>query len=594
MKNSIFFAMLFICMGVFGQERTPKEILTVLDSLYKKEYDVYQKKVKEFELIGQSLTINSLDVITPKLTAKKEEIDSCFYVLDTIKQIAVGKEMFFQKEKQVSAQETEKWLEFIKNHPLESVMIEQEKSQESQIYTYFNKNQIINHNLIENESAAGKVLKEVLSEKGEEVYLGDISIPKENQEIVLYSYCKKDSKSKDDYKRRCTFECYDEDVLKTTYNAKFKKLDVEIKDGYFYDIRAFVETNDGNIHVFSNAVGISLLFYSQFRDRKNFLIYRYSLINNTTSENYTDKKLEALCIKVTDVMGYTYNAGNHYIPHDLVLELPAKDTEGKITNEKGRATHQIKQETHLEKIVELRAYTDFLGLFGKSDNGLAQIEGKAKFYLFPFPFRFLGSKQTMGQIEYLPSLSPFVNYSRFDDNSRYVNVKEDTLQAIPFEIDKKLSMIEKRYLSMGMELEVLKWQHKNSPLRVSIYGVVNYNISEVRLADEAKNIKSCGYGVGIHLSTQRFNNFGFNYKMEMTIHNYKSFNDFSSLVLPKTSQVLKNEAEIFYHSNGNPNQSIFVRLATYNYSGKSNSEAFYQFQFGYKFAVGARTVREKK
>lgn len=571
MKYLLSIVTVFMCLTAFGQERTPKDILTELDLNYKKEYGIYLNKMEEFDSIGKILSVDSLENRTEKLKVKKAEIVVSTSRLDSIREIALGSEIHFLSQKKASKEDTENWLENIKKYSPKIITQNRESIQETQIYTYFDKNRVINHELFDNKSPESQILKDVLLEKGEESYLGDISIPKNNQ----------------------VFYFYDNDNKVTNVKFKFKKIDVEIKDGYFYDIRVFVEDDYKNTHVFANAIGISLLFYSQFGDQKKLLIYQYSSRKEQAVNEYTDEELKKLCIKVTDVMSYTYRTGNHYIPHDLILELPAKDTKGHPTNERNTATYQIKQETYLEKIVELRTYTDFLGLFGKSDNGLIQIEGKAKFYLFPYPFHFLWSKRIMGQIEYLPSLSPFINYSRLDDNSRYVDMT-DTLNLGNFEIEKKISLIEKRYLSMGLEAEILKWQHKNAPIRISFYGVVNYNISEIRLADEIQNVKSCGYGLGFHLSTQRFNNFGFSHKTELTKYDYKNFNDYINLAIPNFIQIFKNEAEIFYHPNGNPNQSIFTRLAAYNYSGKNNNEAFYQFQFGYKFAVGARTVKERK
>jgi hypothetical protein len=80
------------------------------------------------------------------------------------------------------------------------------------------------------------------------------------------------------------------------------------------------------------------------------------------------------------------------------------------------------------------------------------------------------------------------------------------------------------------------------------------------------------------------------YKAELSWFDYKNFNDYDNIALPDKIPVFRNEAEIFYHPNGNPNQAIFTRLITYNYMGSENNQAFYQFQFGYKFAIGNRTT----
>jgi|GEM_PF-1222815 len=509
---------------------------------------------------------------------------------------------------------------------------------DTNVYMYFGENKVLKEDILKDKNdEASQILRSVINNKGKESYFGDIIIPKNKEKFYFYKYVekkkireikdigskfqkKKDSliskkqwdtiKLNDDAKkfRIDIIEYLDENklvidkidnngdyVLQPKLIYRFKKLDVEIKDGYFCDIRAFVEDEEGNEHVFTNQIGISILFFSNFGTRK-MMSYKSSIRKNSYSayKEYTDEKMKYVFISLSDVMNYNYKVGNHYIPHDIALELPTKPNE----NENGNAIYQIKQETYLEKILELRAYTDFLTLFGDSQNGLAQVEGKAKFYLFPYPFRFFGSKRTLGQIEYFPAVSPFVNYSRFEKDSRYVKTTFDNGNFI---VKNDIDLIEKRYLMMGLDLEVLKWQNKSAPVSLSLYGLLNYNISEMNINvindTITKSVKAMGFGGGLHLSTKRFNNFGFDYKAEFSWFDFKNFNPYQNqnqnIALPSIIPIFRNEAEVFYHPNGSPNQAIFARLITYNYLGKTNDQSFYQFQFGYKFAIGNRTVSAK-
>lgn len=574
--------LLGFAMQGWGQEKKisdedrkkAEEVFTELNELFSKYKKSYESQEEALNVLKQKLNGSADNELMTKI---EKQLKTAKAYKDTL---VVRQELFknyngVYLDKGFKAEEIGKWYKYGNENFEKS----KNETTETQVYTYFGKDQVINHNIFKNKTTESEILKNVLQEKGEKSYLGDITIPKDGQEFNFYKYGKTTPADK---------------------KFKFKKLDVEIRDGYFYDIRALVETPDGNTHVFTNQVGISLLFYSQYGKKKILLMYKYSLRNNTpTDSQYADKKISELYIKVTDIMGYSYKAGNHYIPHDLVIELPQNDTAGVQTNIKSAATYQIKQETSLEKIVELRTYTDFLALFGESSNGLAQIEGKAKFYLFPYPFRFLGSKKTLGQVEYFPSFSPYVNYSKFEDGVRYVEKKESiesTPATIKYEVNKPLDLIEKRFLTMGIDIEVLKWQHKNAPINISLYGTFNYNLSEINMGDDINkdviNIKGFNRGGGLHFSAKRFNNFGFDYKAELSWFNYKNFNDYDNFISPAEIPVFKNEAEIFYHPNGNPNQAIFTRLVTYNYSGSENNQAFYQFQFGYKFAIGNRTVNQ--
>ncbi|MFC0427607.1 hypothetical protein [Chryseobacterium scophthalmum] len=325
-----------------------------------------------------------------------------------------------------------------------------DNAKDTNVYMYFGENKVLKEDIFKNKNdEASQILRSVINNKGKESYFGDIIVPKHKEEFYFYKYIeRKDIKKiKEEFKKEQhnfnkskdstnikeflktnkfmvekKYDCGDY-ILQPKLMYKFKKLDVEIKDGYFCDIRVFVEDDEGNEHVFTNQIGISVLFFSSFGTRK-MMNYKNSIrkVSYDAYKEYTDEKMKYLFISLSDVMNYNYKVGNHYIPHDIALELPTKPEE----NQTGNAVYQIKQETYLEKILELRAYTDFLTLFGDSQNGVAQVEGRAKFYLFPYPFRFLGSKKTLGQIEYFPAVSPSVNYSRFEKDSRYVQTKLDS------------------------------------------------------------------------------------------------------------------------------------------------------------------------
>ncbi|UMQ44012.1 DUF4047 domain-containing protein [Chryseobacterium sp. Y16C] len=581
MRTKILLLFLLGWVGmVFGQE--VYDVQKEIDSL-KEKYNQSKTKIhtleKEFEILKGELTATVSEDLNIKIKNTQEKIQEEKKSFKNTYQLVESYKNVLENTKKKN-KDTVDIFAFFKEED-KSCFPEAVKSEkmETKTYLYFGENKIIDQDLFANKkSTETELLKSLLLNVGKESYLGDITIPKAGQKFLFYN-------SGMDI---CPNQSY-----------SFQKLKVEIKDGYFSDIVVYVADDSGDVHVFTNQVGLSILFYSQYGSRR-FMYYLYSVrkedfTNKNLANRYTDEAMEDLLIKVTDVMGYSYKIGNHYIPQDLAIELPQDDVEGKKTNSKSGATYQIKQDTYLEKIVELRAYTDFLALFGQSQNGLAQIEGKAKFYLFPYPFRFFGSKRVMGQLEVIPSVSPFVNYSKFDDKSKYVNL--NTIADYRFEL------VEKRFLTMGLHLETLKWQHKNSPVSISLYGIVDYNLTQTNLGTEEQpdevTIKALKYGGGIHVNVKRFNNFGFNYKFEYSGFNYLDFNGEAKLEdenkkskLPSWIPVVKHEAEIFYHPNGNPNQAIFTRLITYNDAGNSYNQAFYQFQFGYKFSIGSRTVKQ--
>ncbi len=444
-----------------------------------------------------------------------------------------------------------KW--FTHNKPKK--LDQEEPKTETQVYTYFGKDEIIKKDFIDKSTVQGRVLNQVLNNTNEKSYFGDITIPKENLEIPFVN-------KKGDA------------LINKKY--KFKKLEVEIRDGSFADIRVTVGYK-GNVHTFENHSGVSLMYFSNIANYQN-LFYTQSIINNS---NYNLKELKHLYIRLSDVMNYTYKIGNHYIPHDLTIELPQKDLENKKTNTDSSASYEIKQKTYLDKIVEFRTYTDFLSLFGEGNNGLVSLEANAKFYVFPYVRQIFNTK---GSWEFFPSVNTSVIYNKFE--------KETSTVTIPtYNFTNSLDLIEKRFLTMGANFNVLQLKHKKFPIATTIFGAANYQLTRVNINSISENAKAFGYGFGIDLNTKRFNNFGFKLRGELNWYDYKNSNTFTDLDIKVP--VLKTHTEVFYHPTKSPNQAIFLRLATYNYKGSDNNQAFYQFQFGYKFSIGSRTITKK-
>ncbi|WP_425658248.1 hypothetical protein [Tenacibaculum ascidiaceicola] len=459
----------------------------------------------------------------------------------------------------VTLENIKEWYKEEKPSVLAILFKGEEKVEEPVTYSYFNEDVIISEDIngAERTSREKKVLNQVLKQVNQETYFGDITIPKDGQEFCFYN------KDKDR-----------QDTLK----YRFKRIDIEIRDGSFADIQVLVEYK-GSLLLFENYIGISFLRYA-LRGKNNYLFYS----QKQPIKNVKENDFKNLRVRLSDVLMYKYKIGNNYIPHDLTLELPKEDIDGKETNLTAPATYQIKQETYLDKILELRTYTDFLALFGESDNGLVQIEGNAKFYVFPFAMRVPFTKS--GQFEVFKSVTPYIHYSKFEEDKGLVTATGGV-------IDNALDLVEKRFLTVGGEVNLLEMYQKNFPMKMSLYGIMGYNLTSTKNDTEGiENIKALNYGGGVSFSSKRFNNFGFNYRLGVQWFDYKNYNGSNTIDLDFKVPVVKNQAEVFYHPNKNPNQAIFARLVTYNYKGSANDEAFYQFQFGYKFSIGSRTVKK--
>lgn len=448
--------------------------------------------------------------------------------------------------------------------------LKEEKPEGTITYSYYGDDLLLKEDIVDEETNQGRIYKKVL-EKESKSYFGDITIPKNNEVLNFINENFED----------CGGE----------FKYKFKKIDIEIYDGVFKDIRVFIEYK-GEIHTYSNYVGINFLRFSE-RANKNKLFYMQTIKSNGV--NYEKEEMEGMYVKLGDIMVYNYKIGNNYIPHDLSLSLPLKDEKNKLTNATSSVNYEIKQSTHLDKILELRAFTDFLALFGEGNNGLVQIEGKAKFYLFPVPHQ-LGN----GKLEqaFFKSVHPYVNYSRFEKGNNFVSLDVNTTTNNYF-IENPLNLIERSFLTTGGELDLYEIQHKDYPVNFKFQANYNFQLTRLRMPNNiTENVRGIFYGGALDIKTRRFNNFGFNYKVGFSWYDFENYNE--SIIkntekfdirLPNVIPVLLNQAEVFYHPSEDPNQAIFMRLKIFNYSGTENDNAFYQFQFGYKFSIGSRRVK---
>lgn len=562
MKKATLFIFLLSSLFCYSQAKENvaicEEKFIDLNTKFFKIKDSLAKEDKNFHDLKKAISTTSKEKSYKKLTEKglvvnvlKDSLNKLHKNFVSYKIVCL--ENGFTKEKIDSLYKYGDFIPFDKE--------KQEKTTiETEVYTYVNENQVINENFVNKNSAQGEILADVLSKINEESYFGDITIPMENQEFYFYEKPQKSLSLKISDK-----------------NFKFKKIDLEIRDGNFADIRVTVEV-DNNLYIFENYISISFFRYSK-KAKMNFLFYSQKQPNNIDEDILLN-----LRVRLSDVLTYKYKMGNNYIPNNLILELPKNDIENNKTNFTSKATYQIKQKTYLDKIIELRTYSDFLALFSDNSNGILQIEGAAKFYIFPIARQICGYS---GQFELFKTVTPRIHYSRLENEDKFV------LTTINNTIENSLGLIEKRFLTIGTELNLIEIYHKNYPMKANLFSTVDYNVTQVENNNQTiENLKALGYGFGLNISSKRFNNFGFTYKFAAKWFDYENYNNSDVIDTNFKVPVLKNQAEIFYHPTDNPNQAIFTRLTTYNYMGKSSNQSFYQFQFGYKFSIGSRAVKQ--
>ncbi|QMU65091.1 MAG: hypothetical protein GKR88_12860 [Flavobacteriaceae bacterium] len=374
------------------QKKVCENSIKSIAKKYEKQLGIYTKDLYKIEQLERSDKKKKDSLLSALEKNKKANFDKLLSIFKDFEKNESYCSQYLEKDS------IKKWFQYQK--PFEN----EEKKEVT--YSYFGRGKIIKDTLFDQTTIQGQILNEVLKNKGKDSYIGNIVIPKYNQEFYFYKIPKRRFKEIIKNKER--------DVA--TY--KLQKVELEIRDGVFIDVKAYIKYL-GEVHVFQSVVGVSILNFHK-KANKRLLYYRQTEKSKLQSKKslFGDRFFERV-ILMGDVFTYHYGIGNNYIPHDLVLKFPELDEKKIPTNKNNSVRYKIKEKTYLDKIVELRAYTDFLSTFGESENGLVQIEGSAKFYVFPFPYRFprifpfnlFGLKDTQFQV--LPNIHTNVQYSRF-------------------------------------------------------------------------------------------------------------------------------------------------------------------------------------
>lgn len=372
---------------------------------------------------------------------------------------------------------------------------------------------------------------------------------------------------------------------KPPVSAHFKSIQIELLEGGIVDIRLILESIDGKTHFyFEGTDPVSILNYSRKASQRAVLKFSHYVSKNG-DVIYNEKALANLLVKYTDVLDYHPNAGSNYVPDNISYTFPSEEeSEAKITD---RRSYQVINNNHLQHVLDLRTYTDMLGLFGDEANGLFQIEGKADFFINPFNI-------PREAIYYFKKVSPYVRYSRLDD-------EEDFIEAIPTNgvydfNNKKLELLKRSNLEMGLEMNLLTFRIvKESPFWISFNAPLTYNVTRIQTdaAIEKFNFKTLGYGANVMIEVKRFNNFGLTLGYELKGYSYLGDYSDANLTEPSFLKTQAVKAEIFYYPSLDKSQSIFMRMKSIRDVSSGNADSFFQLQVGYRFTLGVGAVKAK-
>ncbi len=567
--------MLFLGISAFGQIPTDK----ALNDLKKLNTDFISFKQK-FE--NETLKFNSLkDQITPKstqaereaLTAQGDLVNKAQEDLDRTYKIAEATKIFYE-DKKVSKKDLDE--NFSHQHTINTII--NTTPEPVKTFFFFGDKKVIDEkdDIFKNKTVSA-IFDEILNTNIES-YLGDFSIPKKGAKIE-YEQVTREKKflnlKKSDYK--------------TNQYLYFKAIKMHAFEGSLVDIRLFVTDDNNNEYVFQNKVATSLLKLSRL-SHNDFLYLKPIKINGKDIEvdgkKIEEKKIKFKFyrIKLSDVLDYTPNAGNNYVPEDEVFDFPLikNDT---LTNENAPAKYKVISDSSLQNTVELRTYTDFLALFGNAPNGIVQLEGKADFFVSPFSIPHTN-------LFLFKKITPFVAFSKIESDVR--NLTLESVNATTSKIKQPLEILEKSYLRMGLNLNVLTYKFtKEFPFDIGIFGTARYLIADLPITEStAVNYKSIGLGGGLAFEFKRFNNFGLICRTEWTNYDTKGLNTIAGIENPSHFVVFKNEAEVYYSPYDNKKQSIFLRFRSFNDATPNIDDAFYQLQFGYRFSIGTNKLKQ--
>lgn len=561
MKNLTIIIVLLLSINSFGQTKDEaKSDLGKLSNEFKILKDSVSTQEGELSKVKSEINSNSnIEEVTSKIKNRLEENQKTIKKLDDNYRDFLSFKSYFLSKKIL----TEKVIDSIYNHQYtlsEKVKNKDNNTKEYQTYLYFGKNQIIIDTLLFTKDKKVRQILESVFSKESETYLGDVIIPQENQNFKFYNNSR--------------------DLTDTIY--KFKSVSFELNDGFFTDIKVLVLDENGSEHLFENKASVSVINYSHVAPR-NYLFYKHPT-NQKQIVNIAE--FENLRIRLSDVLMYISKPGYNYIPNDFTMELPTKDEDGKFLNINTPIKYEIKENTSLQNVVEFRAYTDFLGLFSDSPNGIVQFQGKGDFYIFPFRTNFKNL-----DLRLLDKISPFVNFSRLDADVREVKTTINPLTNT-ITVNRNLDLIQKAYLEMGSKISIFNIKFKKeAPFRLIGYVPIQYQIGDIKINNEFQNIQAFVLGGGLNFEFKRFNNFGFNYSVDLSKYRFKNYNTLTNFESPDNFCVFNNQAEIFYHPSDDKNQSIFLKLKTVKKLGEADS--FFQLQFGYRFSIGIANVKAK-
>lgn len=518
MKKDIIVAVLFFCTSstLVSQETILTNIKT--DSLKVLMENSVKKALQEIDTIevGEFYKLDSKVRVFTKKEAKHKE-----HELDSLQNLV---QKFNYNKKLLSALE--------KQHKIDTVNVAK----------------IVSELVLKDIEAIDNKLREIINNyKDQKITL------KEFQEKSKKLYKQKDSISntKENLLKKYfgSFNVKSSDVFKTTLNAwSIEEVDIDVYDGLIMDLTVSLRNEVTNkVKKFTNKVSISVLRFRKYGHHK--------LFEANGGYNF---------VRVKDVLGYSSKTGNNYFPENAVISI------GKNEQKKS-----LKLKRGLKSILDLRVYTDFLGLIEEESNGIINFEASSTIKISPSPLAMLWT-----EFLFFKEIKPYFNYSRFDKDDRAIST-ELIPGSTQHKISNNINLIQNAFIRTGFNLNLMQIKmQKEFPFSISVPLIFEFNMTEVQVGSENLKVNSYLTSIGLNANLRRTKNFGLN----LGLYYSQVDNKLNSDLLVQTPEfnLLELNSELYFYNPKDINSAYFLRLNTRRII---NSEVNYAtIQFGYKKA----------
>lgn len=271
-----------------------------------------------------------------------------------------------------------------------------------------------------------------------------------------------------------------------------------------------------------------------------------------------------------DIMQYLPKVDRHYVPDDELVVLRAD-----------KRSHGLKASVDLNSSVELRVFSDLLGLFGEQGNGLVQTELSSKIFANTVP-----QTTKLGPFYLGNFVEPYFKYAKFDTKFSSVEIS-DTISSYYITDMEQLLMNQQSFINLGLRVNYAKMRVSNTFLELN-FGL-EYNYVKVKPANavDPTTANLGSFYMEMRGGLSRSKNFGLTYSLDFLLQTVQ--NTQFETVEGSTRRYLKPMFEMFYHPSGNPSNKIFFRFQTFVDFDTSLSYA--NLQFGYSARIGVVNKR---